>query len=83
MKKLSTLLIAILVSLPRLVSACPNCVDALKDDPAARAFYWSTLFLVATPFTVLSTAGGSIAYFYWRAARRRRDSMSVVSTEKE
>lgn len=46
--------------------ACPNCKDSLaQNDPSAgglvRGYFWSILFLLATPFTILT---GMCTYFY-------------------
>jgi hypothetical protein len=49
--------------------ACPTCSEAIKDDPAGLAFYWSTLFMIAMPYTIALTVGGGLFYAYRRAAR--------------
>lgn len=49
--------------------ACPTCSEAIKDDPAAVAFYWSTLFMIAMPYSIALTVGGGLIYVYRRAAR--------------
>lgn len=50
-------------------SACPTCSEAIKDDPAALAFQWSTLFMIAMPYLLVGSVGGGLAYVYWNAAR--------------
>lgn len=61
--------------------ACPTCKDSIaQSDPSqsavARGYYWSILFMMAMPFTLLSALGG---YFYWeiRKARGRQASTSA------
>ena len=49
--------------------ACPSCNQALDGDPAALAFYWGTLFMMAMPYTIALTIGGGVFFVYWRAAR--------------
>ena len=56
------LVIAILI--PTIAGACPSC--NLIDDPIARGFNWSIVFLTAMPFAVFSIIGGSILYTYRR-----------------
>ncbi len=53
--------------------ACAVCGHATTPgDPLGRGFYWGMLFLLATPFAVVGTIGGLLAYWYWRAGRGRR-----------
>lgn len=49
--------------------ACPSCNRAIEGDPAALAFYWSTLFMIAMPYLLVAVVGGGLAYVYWSAAR--------------
>lgn len=49
--------------------ACPSCNQALEGDPAALAFYWSTLFMIAMPYLMVLAVGGGVALIYRRAAR--------------
>jgi len=60
---LGTLVIAMLI--PTVVAACPSC--NLIDEPIARGFNWSILFLMAMPFTVVGIIGGGVFYTYKRA----------------
>ena len=64
--------------------ACAVCGHATTPgDPLGRGFYWGMLFLLATPFTVVGTIGGWLAYRYWRAGRvRRADASSWSLREK-
>ncbi len=52
---------------PIVVDACPNCKNL--DEPIARGFNWSILFMMAMPFTVVGVIGGSIFYQFQRANR--------------
>ena len=53
--------------IPVAVQACPSC--KLVEDPIARGFNWSILFLMAMPFTVVGLIGGSVFYLYNRAGQ--------------
>ena len=60
--------------------ACAVCGHATTPgDPLGRGFYWGMLFLLATPFAVVGTIGGWLAYWYWRAAHSRRADASPWS----
>ena len=54
---------------------CPNCKDALANDPAATAlvqgYFWSILFMLAMPFTIFV---GMSTYFYLLVRRARLDA---------
>ncbi len=55
--------IGLLVSLvPVSLEACPACKNL--DEPIARGFNWSVLFMMAMPFTVFGIIGGSVFYHY-------------------
>ena len=63
---LLVLLIAILVAIiPHTLEACPACKNL--DEPIARGFNWSVLFMMAMPFTVFGIIGGSIFYIFRQA----------------
>ena len=60
------LVIALVLSiLPLTLEACPACKNL--DEPIARGFNWSVLFMMAMPFTVFGIVGGSVFYYYRRA----------------
>ena len=53
--------------IPITLEACPACKNL--DEPIARGFNWSVLFMMAMPFTVFGIIGGSVFYCYRRAHR--------------
>lgn len=53
------------VLLPNPLDACPACKNL--DEPIARGFNWSVLFMMAMPFTVFGVIGGSVYYHFRRA----------------
>jgi hypothetical protein len=65
---------------------CPNCKDALANDPAqaglVRGFFWSIMFMVSMPFLVF---GGVSAYFYWevRRAKSAQQAAAAVAPQIE
>ncbi|MDG3006609.1 hypothetical protein [Paludisphaera mucosa] len=53
---------ALLVPAPAPALACPNCKEALADQPAdaarlADGFSWSILVMLGVPFSLLSVGG--------------------------
>lgn len=68
------LALVVLVVIPDLASACPNCKEAYLADgqsPVASGFNTSIYFLMAMPFVVL----GGFTLRLW-LAMRRRDAMA-------
>ncbi|HZZ74185.1 MAG TPA: hypothetical protein VFE24_18260 [Pirellulales bacterium] len=66
-----------------MASACPSCREALAaGDPQqanlVRGFYWSILFMLLTPFTLLGTFG---TYMYLLVKRERvaREAKSAAA----
>ena len=58
--------------------ACPGCKEALASEAGAqgevvRGYFWSILFMMSMPFTVLSLFG---AYMYREVRRARAVRMS-------
>jgi len=51
--------------------ACPNCADAIADDPVGYALSWTTLLMIAVPLLVFGSIGGWLLYTYRRAARQQ------------
>jgi hypothetical protein len=53
-------------------SACPMCKAALANSEGGgdlvSGFFWSILFMMAMPFTILGSFSG---YMYWQVRRAR------------
>ena len=58
---------------------CRTAFDGQKPDPLSEAFNVSTLFLMATPYTVI----GTIAVFFAFATRRRARRVAPDEPEAE
>jgi hypothetical protein len=55
-----------------LAQSCAMCGASFgENDPVSRAFSWSILFLMATPYTIVGLVGLFVFYSYRRAGRRR------------
>ena len=70
---LIALAIAMVLLIASVAAACPTCKDGLsQNDPRgesmAAGYYYSILFMMAMPFTILGTFGG-LAYLSIRRAR--------------
>lgn len=54
-----------------LAQGCAMCRTSVggAEDPLARGFYTSILFLMSAPYTVIATVGGWLAYRYWKTSR--------------
>ena len=59
------IIVLIVAIIPLSLEACPACKNL--DDPIARGFNWSVLFMMAMPFAVFGVIGGSVFYTYRRA----------------
>jgi len=66
------LLLLAVVGVQETVFACPNCKEALANDPAAaglvRGYFYSILFMLSMPILIFS---GLSSYFYWEICRGR------------
>jgi len=70
---------AVARALPAAAQSCAMCGSALANDPLGRAFSWSILFMMATPYTVIGAAGAWLYYMHRRApGRRRGDVIDLV-----
>lgn len=56
---------------PMAALACAVCVTGAANDPVTDAFNWSVLFLMATPYTVVGSIVGWLAYAHWRAGAKK------------
>ena len=53
--------------------SCAMCASSFgQNDPMTRAFSWSILFLMATPYTIVGAVGAFLYFMYRRAPGRRR-----------
>ena len=64
----ASVLILVMLVAPISIEACPGCKTL--DDPIAKGFNWSVLFLMAMPFTVFGLIGGTV-YLQYRQANRK------------
>ena len=62
----TSILILVMLSIPMSLEACPGCKEL--DEPIAKGFNWSILFLMAMPFTVFGLIGGTI-FLNWNGYR--------------
>jgi heme/copper-type cytochrome/quinol oxidase subunit 2 len=67
------LVMVVVVTVASVAEACPSCERALaQNNPAqnrvAQGYFWSILFMMAMPFTIVGTFG-TCAYFQIRRAR--------------
>ncbi|MGC4003454.1 MAG: hypothetical protein QM811_10090 [Pirellulales bacterium] len=61
---------------PTIATACPNCKDALEsNDPrlnnVAKGYFYSILFMLGTPPTIMAGFGIAVYRAYKRAAKER------------
>jgi hypothetical protein len=69
--KTAALAVLFLSTLPDIARACAVCFSD-GDDAVSRAFNWSIAFLMAAPYLVVGSIGGSLFYLYRRMARNSR-----------
>jgi hypothetical protein len=64
--------LALVVMLTTSAAACPSCREALASDAGGgdlvSGFFWSILFLLAMPFTLLTLF---LLYCYWLVRKAR------------
>src|SRR5688572_26700257 len=64
--------LALLLVVTSVASACPTCRDDLAQNPAtanlALGFYYSILFMVSMPFVIF---GSLSAYFYYEVRKAK------------
>ena len=69
------LLIFVMLIVPTYLEACPACKTL--DDPIAKGFNFSILFLMAMPFTVFGVIGGTV-YLQYRRANRKSTDQEII-----
>jgi hypothetical protein len=64
----------VLAAAPRaFAQSCAMCASSFgQNDPVTRAFSWSILFLMATPYTIVAVIGAFLFFKYRRMPGRRR-----------
>ena len=56
-----------------LAQSCAMCASSFgQNDPVTRAFSWSILFLMATPYTIVAVIGAFLFFMHRRTPGRRR-----------
>lgn len=70
-RALPWLAFALILAISADATACPNCREAVANQAGdagrqATGYFWSILFMIATPFTLLGTGVAMVA----RAVRR-------------
>ncbi|HEY2798667.1 MAG TPA: hypothetical protein VGK26_12315 [Thermoanaerobaculia bacterium] len=77
--RVAAIVFLLAVLAPCLASACPLCKDAMPDAPGAtsvwRGMYWSILFMVSAPFTMVVAMIVMV-----RRARRNLPGRGLAST---
>lgn len=79
---LIALAVALMLFIASVAAACPTCKEGLaQNDPQgqslAAGYYYSILFMMAMPFTILGTFG-SLAYLSIRRAQKDADADAVA-----
>jgi hypothetical protein len=75
--KILALSMFFLTGIPHIARACSVCF-ADGDDAVTHAFNWSIGFLMAAPYAVVGSIGGSLFYFYRRAAVKRQQAKDAA-----
>jgi hypothetical protein len=61
---------------PVFAQSCAMCASSFgQNDPMTRAFSWSILFLMATPYTIVGTIGAFLFFMHRRTPGRRRGTI--------
>ena len=84
-KRLATIALALIALLlvATVAQACPGCKEAIAENDlqgqrVARGYFWSILFMMSMPFTILGTFG---TYCYVEVRRARRDQEQLEQQE--
>jgi hypothetical protein len=69
-------LAVVLAAARAFAQSCAMCGASFgQNDPVQRAFSWSILFLMATPYTVVGLIAGAVFLAYRRASGSRRGAV--------
>ena len=75
---------AAIVVLSSLAEACPTCKTGLEDEAAGgnliRGYFWSIIFMMATPFAILGCFSG---YLYHAVRKARRDAEQIAEEQDD
>ena len=67
--------VAVVVLIGSVAEACPTCKSGLEDESTGgnliQGYFWSIMFMMATPFAILGCFSGYM-YHEVRKARRQR-----------
>ncbi len=78
------LVLVVVVAVASVAEACPGCKQALAEGDSgqnvAKGYFWSILFMMAMPFTIVGTFG-TCAYFQVRRARSQTESLANAEDE--
>jgi heme/copper-type cytochrome/quinol oxidase subunit 2 len=84
-KRLAAIALALIALLlvATVAQACPGCKEAIAENDlegqrVARGYFWSILFMMSMPFTILGTFG---TYCYVEVRRARRDKEQLEQQE--
>jgi len=77
------LTVAFVVTLAAAASACPTCKEGLaQNDPhgqsVAAGYYYSILFMMATPYVVLTTLGACAYRAVKKAQAKQADDLAAA-----
>jgi uncharacterized membrane protein len=80
------LVLVVVVAVASIAEACPSCKQALaENDPGqnrvAQGYFWSILFMMAMPFTIVGTFG-TCAYVQIRRARSQAESLAETGDHR-
>jgi hypothetical protein len=81
-RAMATLLLVLLMNcvFVGVASACPNCKDTLGHDNQARGYYYSILFMLAMPATILS-AFSFAAYRAVNKAKQEQEAAKLLQQD--
>jgi heme/copper-type cytochrome/quinol oxidase subunit 2 len=77
---LASLATVVVLAAADVASACPSCQAALASQEGGQrvvqGFFWSILFMMSMPFSILT---GLSTYFYFLVRRARRENAVRVA----
>lgn len=80
------LVLAVVIAAASIAEACPGCKQALAEGDSgqnvAKGYFWSILFMMAMPFTIVGTFG-TCAYFQIRRARSQAEGLAEADSDNK